>query len=284
MEVPVLGPIPTQPFDLESLQGPPEPGRQLDLHIDLEGSGGRMNTLNGVCAIGLYGVDTVTLKPILSYEVAVTPLVCDDPVQIKTFWEIPAHQSAWKRIVEARRPRLEVASEIVAITGRLKDLGWKLMLFARPACYDFRELTGFFQSLGVEYARFTLSDLESGIAETGALPSVGALKYVLSRASAQMVTGFSLDQKVEEDSRGTMTSPFGFGGASHVTCVGQIFIGIAFGLGFEPAGFNDVMKRVIGRSALAHGGLQDAIDQAATWYAVREARGNPARLRELLEK
>jgi hypothetical protein len=270
MELPTLGPIPTTPFDIDGLQAPTEPRRQLDVHIDLEGSGGRTNTLNGVCAIGMLGVDSETRKEIFAYEVAVEPLVRDDEFQIKDYWEKPAHKSAWERIVAARRPRLEVAEEILAMVKRLRELGWEIMLFARPAAYDFRELTGFFQTLGVQ----RVSDTLEGLAADGNF----------DRIRAQAVTGFPLAEAVIENPRGTMASPFGFGGASQVTCVGQVFLGIAWALGVEPTGFNDVMRRVIGRAALTHGGLQDARDQAATWYAVKDSRGNPDRLRELLSK
>lgn len=283
MELPTLGPIPTTPFDIERLVAPAQPQRQLDVHIDLEGSGGRTNTLNGVCAIGMLGVDSETQAEIFAYEVAVEPLVCDDAFQIKDYWEKPAHKAAWERIVAARRPRLEVANEIVAMINRLQDLGWEIMLFARPAAYDFRELTGFFQTLGVQRVSDALDELDNHL-RTGDLAAYDAIDGLFGRIKSQAVTGFPLDEVVVENPRGTMASPFGFGGASHVTCIGQIFIGITLALGIEPARFNDVMKRVIGRSALTHGGLQDARDQAATWYAVKNSRGNPDRLRELLGK
>lgn len=283
MELPTLGPIPTTPFDIEKLEAPTEPRRQLDVHIDLEGSGGRTNTLNGVCAIGMLGVDAETRKEIFAYEAAVEPLVCDDAFQIKDYWEKPAHKSAWERIVAARRPRLEVAEEILGMVKRLRELGWEIMLFARPAAYDFRELTGFFQTLGVQRVSDTLDELDKHL-RTGDLTAYDAVDGLFDRIKSQAVTGFPLAEAVIENPRGTMASPFGFGGASQVTCVGQVFLGIAWALGVEPTGFNDVMKRVIGRAALTHGGLQDARDQAATWYAVKDSRGNPDRLRELLGK
>jgi hypothetical protein len=221
------------------------------VHIDLEGSGGKLQTLSGVCAFGFYGVDE-TQQEVLAYEVAVQPLVCDDPEQIATYWETDANRAAWKRIVEARRPRLEVAAEIKAVFGRLSELGWKAHIFARPASYDFRELTTFFESLGV------------------AILSERIAKLSPEARLRQMVCGFDLDLIGSEacDPRGKMVSPFGFGGASQVTDIGQQIAGMCIALGISPPPFNSVMKAVIGRSQLAHGGLQDAKDQAATWYAV----------------
>lgn len=64
-------------------------------------------------------------------------------------------------------------------------------------------------------------------------------------------------------------NPFGFGGASQVTDIGQRVMQIQETFGCKVTRFNDVMKNVIGRDCLAHGGLQDSIDQWDTWHAVR---------------
>jgi hypothetical protein len=252
--LPNLPPIPFAPFDLNSLEGPTSVTGVLDVHLDLEGSGGKLNTLQGTCAFGFLGIDPQSLKEVLAYEVAVASLYRDDPTQVAEFWSTAGNQDAWSRILVARRPRIEVANEICQIFGRLKALGWTIHIYARPVGYDFRELSTFFESLGIAYLnadiRFWKRELEP------------------HQIMAQAVCGFPILGDVEPPKR-SMVSPFGFGGASQVTDINQVFYGMCLALGFRRIPFNDVMLYVIGRSAVAHGGLQDAKDQAQTWYAVR---------------
>jgi hypothetical protein len=254
VQVPILPPIPFAPFDLNSLEGPTSITGVLDVHIDLEGSGGKLNTLQGTCAFGFLGIDAQSLKEVLVYEVAVGALYRDDPTQLAEFWDLPANKDAWKRILVARRDRIEVANEIQQIVGRLKALGWTIHIYARPVGYDFRELTTFFESLGVAHLE---TDVRFWKGQLGA-------HQILS----QIVCGFPILGDVEPPNR-SMVSPFGFGGASQVTDINQVIYGMCLALGFRRVNFNDVMKSVIGRSTLAHGGLQDARDQAKTWYAIK---------------
>lgn len=65
-----------------------------------------------------------------------------------------------------------------------------------------------------------------------------------------------------------LENPFGFGGAGDLTCIGQKIAAFQLALGLPVTSFNEVMKNVIGRNALTHGGLQDAIDQIVTFSVV----------------
>lgn len=321
--VPQLGPIPTTPYDIGSIPAAPTKDTELLLSIDLEGSGGETNTLNGTCSIGIYGKVRGVAEPVLSYEVSVSPLAGQhDPEQVRTYWlkfyeielghstqieqltqeierienldgdsdedvlddeedspeadliseefeqkktllakltaeleNAKANKLAWQRIVAAERPRLEVAEELIAIVRRIKELGWKPVIVARPVGFDFRELTAFFETLGLERLATDPAFQEGRLSSDQIL--------------AQARTGHKIGAGIVRDYRNSnMVSPFGFGGQTQVIDIAQQMIGMAKGIGFQPLHFNQVMKKVIGRDQLSHGGLQDAIDQLQTWEKV----------------
>lgn len=322
--VPELGPIPTAPYDIGLIPPAPAKDTELLLSIDLEGSGGETNTLNGTCSIGIYGKVRGVSEPVLSYEVSVSPLAGQhDPEQVRTYWlkldeielghstriaeltqDIYRHENpdsdsdedaidedeedsseadriseefeqkttllakltaelqnaranklAWQRIVAAERPRLEVAEELIAIVRRIKELGWKPVVVARPVGFDFRELTAFFETLGLE--------------RLATEPSFQEGRLSSDQILAQARTGHKIGAGIVRDYRNSnMVSPFGFGGQTQVIDIAQQMIGMAKGIGFQPLHFNQVMKKVIGRDQLSHGGLQDAIDQLQTWEKV----------------
>lgn len=246
--VPVLGPIPNQPFDFASWQvQKPQPGQTdlLEVHVDLEGSG-IPRQVCGVCAIGLYmgWMDADGWHEVLRYEAAIDTL-WDHPDQMKRFWNTPNHQSAWDRIEAAKRPSDQVAKEITQILTTLREAGWKPHFFARPVGYDFREFSNFFTTQGL--ASFKRNVIDSGNVD-----------YVHKEAVMTIYQNLLLGDPC----------PFGFGGAMDVTDINQQMRGWCQMLGIPPVDFKIPMAKVLGRSCLAHGGLQDAIDQALTYHTI----------------
>lgn len=82
-----------------------------------------------------------------------------------------------------------------------------------------------------------------------------------------------------------MASPFGFGGATQVTDMGQQINGAALMVGIlEGVDFRKLLQKVLGR-ALTHNGLQDARDQAAVWWHFKQlaALGSLNEMKEFLQ-
>jgi hypothetical protein len=272
------------PFDLAQLQAPtPEQHTKLtwktrsgkveskpiavcDISVDLEGSGGRLQALNGTCAIGMAAYARTGRQQLFAHEWAVEALAGrDDPSQIEWWQSSDANKAAWARILWARRPRREVAAELRALVERLKALGWTVHLLMRPAAYDFRELTAFFQTLGVQVLADRLATrraFQDGRLAPNEILDQACCAYDLEAAAPP-----------HYDARNNMESPFGFGGASQVTDIGQQIAAFHKALG-PPSelefDFGVVLGNVVGRQ-LIHSGKQDAIDQASVWYAVVDA-------------
>lgn len=250
VKIPKLGQINPNPFDFDSWQvpHPPHPKCVLECHLDLEGSGVPGQAC-GVCAIGMffcYLDGSGERVNVLGYEVAVESLY-DHPHQLKNFWLNPElnNASAWQRIVDARRPAAEVSLEISRIIAMFSTAGWTVHLFARPVGYDFREFSNFFTTQG-------LMAFKKEIIDTGGMEKFNSRS--LRETYESIIIGHPC--------------PFGFGGAGDVTDINQQMRGWCRILGIPPVDFKIPMKNVLGRSCLAHGGLQDAIDQAQTYHTV----------------
>lgn len=268
--------IPTTPFDLSLLRKPTESEFQVlqwkqedkvvsetvafcDLSVDLEGSGGAAQALNGTCAIGMAAYARSGRKLLFAREWAVEALAGrDDPKQMDWWNSSETNQAAWARIAASRRPRREVAAELRNLVEKLQALGWRVHLLMRPAAYDFRELTAFFQTLGVQVLAESQRFLE------GAMSS----KEILDQACCAY--DLSKPAPPHYDRRNNMESPFGFGGASQVTDIGQQCAAMARALGSYEFDFRVLLSNVVGRQ-LIHSGKQDAIDQAQAWYAACDA-------------
>lgn len=227
--------IPKSEFDLSTLV-PPAPRPKLPngknqmvpafVSLDLEADGDDRHPI-------VSGTDVVSVGMTIIGQVEVNgPLVvlanyeasCDyaneEQLELNVvknkFWMVGDEPGeGWKRLVRGQRDRREVALEIQILINELKNLGWSCHLFARPVGYDFRQIHGFFTSLGLH-------------------------------------------------------CPFGFGGAGGVTDMGQKVNAFQLCYGVPETSFNIVMKNVIGRDNLSHGGLQDAMDQLVTYMVITD--------------
>jgi len=245
-----------------------------DAYIDLEACGGPYQGVNGTRSIGMHVRSRETGLTIFEkewYPSALAGIDCKQ--QASLYWNQPQNHTEWLSICDKAQPRLLVIEEIRTVMHAARQAGWTIHLLARPATYDFRELTAFFQTSGIEF----LSQREDF--KNGSMSSADIL--------AQICAPFDLrkDMPTHFDARNMMASPFGFGGATQVTDIGQQINGAALVLGIENAvDFRNLLQKVLGRQ-LTHNGLQDARDQADVWDHFKKLikANDHAALRELLQ-
>jgi hypothetical protein len=236
--------------------------RTVYISVDLEGSGGRKQALNGVCEIGAAGyTENGELLFERLWKVHALGGI-DDPTQVQGFWG--EHPARWAEINAGRRDRLEVAREIREQVTELRGRGWRVVLLCRPVGYDFRELTTFFQTLGVELLA------RNPAFQRGELSWQQVLQQI---CCAYDIFG---PEPTYYDTRNDMESPFGFGGGSQVIDIAQSLDGCLYVLcPTRPAGFNKLLEKYLqsecNRTELTHDALQDAKDQAAVWFRVKLA-------------
>jgi len=245
-----------------------------DVYIDLEACGGPYQSVNGTRSIGMHVRSRATGLTIFEKEWYPSALAdIDCKLQTITYWNQPQNRAEWGLICSKTQPRLHVIEEIRDVMATARKAGWTIHLLARPAPYDFRELTAVFQTAGIEI----LSQREDFNA--GSMAPADIL--------AQICAPFDLrkDMPTHFDARNMMASPFGFGGATQVTDIGQQINGAALVLGINNAvDFRKLLQKVLGRE-LTHNGLQDARDQADVWIHFQKLikADDHAALREFLQ-
>lgn len=270
-------PISTLPFDFTQIRQATEADLQTikfqdrsgkttektiafcDISVDLEGCGGALQALNGTVSIGFAAFARKQQQPLFAHEWAVEALCGNnDPKQLQWWASSEQKKASWFRILDGQRPRREVAAELRTLVQHLSGAGWTVHLLMRPVGYDFRELTAFFQTLGVEIL------MERLYKEKETMHPVQILE--------QACCAFDLRGRAPSyyDEENNMESPFGFGGASQVTDIGQQIA--AWVRLFVPADqvqpdFNKFLNKIVGRQ-LIHSGKQDAIDQYLVWTSV----------------
>jgi hypothetical protein len=245
-----------------------------DVYIDLEACGGPYQALNGTRSVGMHVRSRTTGVTIFEAEWCVSALAgIDCPVQVQEFWFKPANKDEWDAICAKEKPRLEVLNEIRTVVQDAVKNGWFIHVLARPATYDFRELTALFQTAGIEIL--------------SRRPDFANKEMSPQQILSQICAPFDLREPVPAyfNPRNMMASPFGFGGATQVTDMGQQINGAALMVGnHNGVDFRKLLIKVLGRE-LTHNGLQDARDQADVWCHFKKLveTGTPEQIREFLQ-
>lgn len=245
-----------------------------DIYIDLEACGGPFQSVNGTRSVGMHVRSRATNATIFEGEWCISSLAgIDCPEQIKEFWSKPANAAEWEAICAKSKPRLEVLKEIRELIQNATNDGWTIHVLARPATYDFRELTALFQTAGIEILSHRQDFLNGEMSPQSILQQICA-SFDLREPRPSYFTP-----------RNMMASPFGFGGATQVTDMGQQINGAALMVGIlEGVDFRKLLQKVLGRE-LTHNGLQDARDQAAVWWHFKQLvkRGDLNEMRAFLQ-
>lgn len=236
----------------------------LDVHVDCKAAGGpgkepgeAGQELSELVSVAMVFVTNKTETILHQEEFCMEPLVGRlSKVKIESFWSEPKSAGKWASICERSRPRLKTLDAIRALLKQFTDLGWTLMFFARPVAFDWAVLKQAFTTAGVEIANKRL--------KTETLSNQQLFDQLCTPYS--LAPGQSRPNYYTE--RNTSCFPFGFGGATQATDIGQRMAETAFLLGIESFDFRRVIARLHNRQ-LTHNGLQDALDQAKVWYEYR---------------
>jgi len=240
----------------------------LDVHVDCETAGGPGKVegqtctagqeLSEIVSAGMVFIASKTQAIITQQEFFFKPLLDRvSPVQVESFWMQPKNVEEWKKICENGRPRVEVLDSIRSLLKSLTDLGWTLMFLARPVAFDWYALKQAFTTAGVAILEERLKTEE----------------LTQEQIFDQICTPYSLVRGLVRvpdyyNARNNSCFPFGFGGATQATDIGQRMGEMAEFLGIESFDFRKPLAKLHQRE-LTHNGLQDAIDQARVWYEYR---------------
>lgn len=236
----------------------------LDVHVDCEAAGGPGSEpgeagqeLSELVSVGMVMVASETETVLHLQEFCLEPLVGRlSKVQVESFWSNAKNAAEWASICEHSRPRLAMLEAIRALLKQCTDLGWTLMFYARPVAFDWSTLKQAFTTAGVEIAskRIEMEELSP------------------KQLFDQLCTPYSLapgQPRPDYYTKDNKTCfPFGFGGATQATDIGQRMAETAFLFGIESFDFRKPLSRLHQRE-LTHNGLQDALDQAKVWYQYR---------------
>lgn len=224
--------------------------------VDVESCGGPRQSLSGVRSVGFHVRSAADRRILFEHEWRIAPLAgIDCPFQKAAFWD--AHPEQWNALNDHPLPRHEAIAAIRLFATEMRKLGWQLHLLARPAAYDFREITNLFETAGIDI----LSRRGDFLAQ------MMSPQAILEQACSSY--DLSAPKPGHFDDRHMLNSPFGFGGASQVSDVGQQIVAVADMLGFSPPDFRRLLVKVNG-AELEHTALQDARDQAAVWFAFQD--------------
>lgn len=236
----------------------------LDVHIDCEAAEGpgrepgeTGQELSALIAVGMVFIASKQEKFLHQEEFCLEPLANRvSSEKVETYWKDPKNVKEWESIRERSRSRLETLDAIRALLKQFTDCGWTLMFFARPVAFDWTTLKQAFTTAGVEIASKRL--------KTEQLSQDQLLDQICTPYS--LAPGQPRPDYYTKDNKSCF--PFGFGGGTQATDVGQRMAETAFLLGIESFDFRRSLQRLHDR-LLTHNGLQDAVDQAKVWYHYR---------------